>query len=107
VTAGNFTTPTFGDKNGQTIEVVFDATPPACKVYTTTDAPAAAAPSIALKDNAQGLWWCGGTLVIDTIDGQDVTFHFDTTCKANPVGNPSAGTVKLVGQGSTKVKVNA
>jgi len=106
VVSNNSASITLGDKTAQSITLAFERVPVACKEYKTTDAPAAAAPNISLRDNAQGLWWCGGTLIIDTVNGQAITFHFDTTCKANPVGNPSTGTVKLSGKGAATLAVN-
>jgi len=94
------------NSTGQNITLAFERVPVACKEYKTTDAPAAAAPNISLRDTAGGLWWCGGTLIIDTVNGQAITFHFDTSCKANPIGNPSTGTVKLSGKGAATLTVN-
>ena len=44
-------------------------------------------------------WWCGGTVIVDTVVDRSYTFHFDTVCKPNPVVG-GTGSVRLVGKGA-------
>lgn len=86
------------------VRLVFEANPTPCKAYTPMAAPSAGAPSIQLSDpTGKKQWWCGGTMVVDSIKGKEIQFHFDaTTCVAPSFGGQEGtGTVKMSGKGAS------
>lgn len=86
------------------VRLVLEANPTLCKAYNTMAAPSAGAPSIQLSESSgKKQWWCGGTIVVDSIQGKEVQFHFDaTTCVAPNFGSQEGvGTVKMSGKGAS------
>jgi hypothetical protein len=86
-------------------ELVLEKEPTACKSYTTPDTPAAGAPSLRLLDGGK-FWWCGGTVIVDTVVGLSYQFHFDTVCKSQNIGTTAVGTVRIVGRGAGTTRIN-
>lgn len=86
------------------VRIVLEANPTLCKNYSPMAAPSAGAPSIQLTESSgKKQWWCGGSIVVDSIKGKEVQFHFDaTTCVAPTFGGQEGtGTVKLSGKGAS------
>ncbi len=44
-------------------------------------------------------WFCGGTVVVDTVVDKSYTVHFDVTCAKSPVLD-AVGTMKISGKGA-------
>ena len=90
---------TVGDKTAQNIDLTLEPMPVACKSYTTPSTPAAMNPALRLSDGTGAQWWCGGTVVVDTVNGKSYTFHFDTVCKPNGLTG-AVRTAQLIGKGA-------
>ena len=87
------------------IEVAVPAMPTACQSFTTV-ASASVPPYVRYLEGgpqAPGgakAWWCGGTVIVDTINGVAYTFHFDGECKPAAAGTTALGTVHISGKGA-------
>lgn len=86
------------------ITVAIEAMPAACVPYVTTTSPAVL-PYVQYFEGANltHQWWCGGPVIVDTIDGPFYTFHFDLVCAPSPVLD-AAGAVTMTGKGAGTFK---
>lgn len=94
------------------IEIALPPMPAACQTFTTTAAPSVPPYIHYLEGGPQApggskQWWCGGTVTVDTINGNVTTFHFDGDCKgvSGPGGLNGMGTVTISGKGAGTFKL--
>lgn len=93
------------DPDQRDIRVNVTQLPAACQTFTF-EPTAFTSPNVLYVEGGGGLtqWWCGGTIIVDTVDVEAVdrtsyTFHFDVTCEPPPQGGPE-GTFRLTGKGA-------
>lgn len=88
------------DPTVRQITVAIESMPTACVPYTPVSSPSTL-PYVQYFEGANltKQWWCGGVVIVDTIDGPSYTFHFELVCAPSPVLD-AAGTVTMTGKGA-------